>query len=195
MVNRTVARLYDSYQSAAEAVRDLEASGIPGDAISLIASNADERVTHSEGNEAGPGAEVGAGVGAFAGGGAGVLAGLGMLAIPGVGPVVAAGWLVALAAGAVGGAVAGGLIGGLIGSGVSRDTAEVYAEGVRRGGTLVSARVPEEDAAAVEAVLDRHNPVDPASRRAEYAKAGWKRYDQDRAYDLDEADKDGRVVR
>jgi hypothetical protein len=35
------------------------------------------------------------------GAGAGLLAGLGLMAIPGIGPVVAAGWLVATAAGAV----------------------------------------------------------------------------------------------
>jgi hypothetical protein len=39
-----------------------------------------------------------------------------MLAIPGVGSVVAAGWLVATAVGAVAGAAAGGATGGLIGS-------------------------------------------------------------------------------
>ena len=135
-------------------------------------------MTHKDGNEAAPGAEIGAGVGALAGGGAGVLAGLGMLAIPGVGPVVAAGWLVALAVGAVGGAAAGGILGGLVGSGISKEHAEVYAEGVRRGGTLVSVRTPEEDAARVDAILNT-NAVDPVARRAEYTNAGWTGYDPD----------------
>jgi hypothetical protein len=117
-------------------------------------------------------------VGALAGGGAGVLAGLGMLAIPGVGPVVAAGWLVALAAGAVGGAAAGGLLGGLVGSGISKEHAEVYAEGVRCGGTLVSVRADEDDQARVEAILDR-GAVDPAVRRTEYTTAGWTGYNPD----------------
>jgi hypothetical protein len=84
------------------------------------------------------GAETGAGVGTAVGGAAGLLAGLGLLAIPGVGPVVAAGWLVATAVGAVAGAATGGLIGGLTGAGVSEDDAHVYAEGVRRGGSLVA---------------------------------------------------------
>ena len=143
MSNRTIARLYDEYEDAAQAVRDLEAAGIPHDDISLVANNERNRVFGPgviSGTEAVPGAEIGAGVGAVAGGGAGVLAGLGLLAIPGVGPVVAAGWLVALAVGAVGGAAAGGLLGGLVGAGVSDEHAEVFVEGVRRGGTLVTDR-------------------------------------------------------
>jgi hypothetical protein len=174
MSKHTIARLYDSYDHAAAAVGELERAGVPHDDISLVANNADNRpvVEHSHGNEAAPGAEIGAGVGAVAGGGVGVLAGLGMLAIPGVGPVVAAGWLVALAVGAVGGAAAGGLLGGLVGSGIAKEHAEVYAEGVRRGGTLVTVRVPEELAARAETILDV-NAVNPDTRRAEYTAAGW----------------------
>ena len=150
---------------------------MPADNISLIAKNTDDRVLRrQEGNEAAPGAEIGAGVGALAGGGVGVLTGLGMLAIPGVGPVVAAGWLVALAVGAVGGAAAGGLLGGLVGSGISKEHAEVYAEGVRRGGTLVSVRTTDDDAARVETILNT-NAVDPQARRVEYTNAGWMGHD------------------
>jgi hypothetical protein len=64
-------------------------------------------------------------------------------AIPGLGPVVAAGWLTATAVGAAAGAATGGIVGALTEAGVSKDDASLYAEGVRRGGTLVSARVPE----------------------------------------------------
>ncbi len=179
MAKHTIAALFDNYDDAAAAVRDLEAAGIPHDDISIVANNGRNKiVTERRGNEAAPGAEIGAGVGALAGGTAGVLAGLGMLAIPGVGPVVAAGWLVALAAGAVGGAVGGGLLGGLVGSGISKEHAEVYAEGVRRGGTLVSARVPDEDASRYEAILKRTS-VNANERRAEYVGEGWTAYDPD----------------
>ena len=100
-----------------------------------------------------------------------------MLAIPGVGPVVAAGWLVALAVGAVGGAVAGGLAGGLIGSGISAEHAETYAEGVRRGGNLVTVRVHETRAASIESIMDANSAVDPSARRAAYERDGWRAYD------------------
>jgi hypothetical protein len=175
---RTIARLYDSYDTAAETVRELEGAGISHDDISVVANNTGNRAVTEikHGNEAAPGAEIGAGLGAVGGGAAGVLTGLGLLAIPGVGPVVAAGWLAALAVGAVGGAAAGGLLGGLVGAGISDDHAEVYTEGVRRGGTLVTVRVPEDRFTAAESILDRH-AVDPAVRRAQYAAAGWSAYD------------------
>jgi hypothetical protein len=179
MATHTVARLYDTYAAASDAVHALENAGVPADDISVVANNADGRVVeHKDGNEAAPGAEIGAGVGALAGGGVGVLTGLGMLAIPGVGPVVAAGWLVALAVGAAGGAAAGGILGGLVGSGISKEHAEVYAEGVRRGGTLVSVRANEDDRARIETILDT-GAVDPAARRTEYTSAGWTGYNPD----------------
>ena len=85
-------------------------------------------------------AGAGAGFGAVAGGALGALTGLGLLAIPGVGPVVAAGWLVATLTGTAAGGAAGGANGGLMQAGVSKEEADVYAEGLRRGGTVVTAR-------------------------------------------------------
>lgn len=129
----------------------------------------------------GEGAAAGAGYGAAVGGTGGLLAGLGMLAIPGIGPVVAAGWLAATAAGAVAGAVAGGATGGTIGSltneGVDGEDAHVYAEGVRRGSTLVSARVDDSEAEVAHAIIKDHAPVDLDTRRASYREAGWERFD------------------
>ena len=95
------------------------------------------------------GAAAGAGIGATVGGAAGLLAGLGLLAIPGLGPVVAAGWLVSTAAVAAAGGATGGIIGALSQSGIGEDDAHVYAEGVRRGGTLVTARIPDARSGAV----------------------------------------------
>jgi len=193
MASRTIARLFDEYEDADHAVRELEAAGIPHDDISIVANNAGNRIrTVGEpgGNEALPGAEIGAGVGAVAGGGVGVLTGLGLLAIPGVGPVVAAGWLVALAVGAAGGAAAGGLLGGLVGAGISDEHAEVFVEGVRRGGTLVTVRLADSQVAGVDAILDR-NAVDPVSRRAEYAASGWSAFDPNGPV-VTEADRDRR---
>jgi hypothetical protein len=103
------------------------------------------------------------------------------MAIPGVGPVVAAGWLAATAVGAVAGAVAGGAAGGLIGaltdSGVSEEDAHLYAEGIRRGGSLVTARVDEAFAPEAEAILKGLNWVDPVERRAAYNEQGWTEFD------------------
>ena len=120
-------------------------------------------------------------IGAAVGGVGGLLTGLGLLAIPGVGPVVAGGWLVATAAGAVTGAVVGGAAGGLVGSltgaGVPEHDANFYAEGVRRGGTLVTARVDDARASAAREILQRYKLVDPALRGAVYRESGWTSFD------------------
>jgi hypothetical protein len=182
MPNRTVTGLYDSYEDAAQAVRSLEAAGISHRDVSLIVNNVDNRYAPSDRVKAKEAAKTGAGAGAsvgtVVGGGAGLLAGLGVLAIPGVGPVVAAGWLVATAAGAAAGAAAGGLIGSLTGAGVSKDHAHVYAEGVRRGGSLVTARVDEGRVAAVEQIMRRSRWVDPDKRAKLYRDGGWTSFDE-----------------
>ncbi len=177
----TVSRLYDSYDAATNAVNGLIEFGVPRDDISIVANNADAP-SIVETTEAGGGASTGAGIGGVLGGGAGLLAGLGMLAIPGLGPVVAAGWLAATAAGAVAGVAAGAVTGGIVGAlthaGVSEEHAHVYAEGVRRGGTLVTARVDESSIDAANAVLDRHGAIDPDTRARAYREAGWDRFDE-----------------
>lgn len=186
---KTVSGLFDDSATAKDAVGKLEAVGIPSDDISIVSH-------HSENSSnAGEDAGVGAGIGAALGGAGGLLAGLGMLAIPGVGPVVAAGWLAATAAGAAGGAVvggaAGGLIGALTGSGVSEEDAHVYAEGVRRGGTLVTARVPDEMVAEADAILSGTNRIDIAERRRLYTEDGWQRFDvESDPYTVEEIERD-----
>ena len=189
-MKRTITRLFDTRPQAEAAVRELERMGVPNDDISIVAADHGAAESRSFGNhEANSGGEndavQGAGKGATAGGaigaGAGLLAGLGVLAIPGLGPVIAAGWLATTAAGAVAGAVAGGATGGILGAlkhaGVNEDDANVYAEGVRRGGSLVSVRVDEAQAPGVETSLDGLNGVDAATRGAAFRQEGWTRFD------------------
>lgn len=184
----TITRLYDDYATAREAVMDVEAMGLSSKDISLIANNAPssdgtpKKTKHDrDGNgvdDRVEGAEMGAGIGAALAGGAGLLAGMGVMAIPGLGPVIAAGWLASAGIGAIAGAAAGGIIGALTQAGVSQEEAAIYVEGVRRGGTLLSAQVPAEDQARYEAILDR-SAVDINDRRETYRKAGWSGYDPD----------------
>jgi hypothetical protein len=184
MPTNVVTGLFNTYDAAERAVRDLEAAGVPDADISLIANRAADpvRVVEPEPSGAAVGAGTGAGVGGAVGAGAGLLAGLGIMAIPGVGPVVAAGWLVATAVGAVVGAAAGGASGGIIGSltdaGVSKEHAHVYAEGVRRGGTLVTARVDASRVAMMEAIMQRHGRLDRAARERLYRDEGWTAFDE-----------------
>ncbi len=169
----TITRVYGTYEEGRKVVTALEAAGVNSADVSIV--------SHAEGGM-GDGASTGAGVGATIGGGAGLLAGLGVMAIPGLGPVVAAGWLAATAAGALAGAVTGAAAGGLIGalneSGMSQSDADMYAEGVRRGGSLVSVRVDEAREAVVTDIMDAHEPWNMDERRDDWRKTeGWEKFD------------------
>ena len=180
----TISRLYDTYADAQSAVRGLEAAGVPHSEIGIVANNSDswfstDKKVDRDGDGVDDRAESagkGAGIGAGIGGTAGLLAGLGLLAIPGLGPVVAAGWLAATAVGAAAGAATGGIVGALTEAGVSQEDAHVYAEGVRRGGTLVSARVADTDRARLDAVLSK-SAVNLNDRSLAWRKSGWKTFD------------------
>jgi len=89
---------------------------------------------------------------------------------------VAAGWLASTAAVAAAGGITGGIIGALTQAGVDEDDAHAYAEGVRRGGTLVTARVEDADRARVEAIMDR-SAVNIRERAQMWERSGWSRFD------------------
>ncbi|RXT46411.1 hypothetical protein B6S44_26765 [Bosea sp. Tri-44] len=166
---QTITRSYDDYETARGVVEALQAAGYPAANISLVGRHED-----ADDSNAGEGA----GVGAAMGGAAGLLAGLGMLAIPGIGPVVAAGWLASTAAGAAAGGVAGGIVGALTSAGEDEENAHYYAESVRRGGTVVSLKVSEDQAPAAEAIMDGATPIDRDTRLTEYRESGWSRFDE-----------------
>src|SRR4051812_43680499 len=182
----TLSHIYKDYDTGARVVSELERSGVPHSDISIISNNDTGRLDRDGSSkidrdadgvdDRAEGAGKGAGIGAALGGAAGLLAGLGMLAIPGLGPVVAAGWLASTAAVALAGGTAGGIIGALTQAGVSEDEANVYAEGVRRGGTLVTARVPDGERSRFEAILDRW-AVNIRERASLYQQGGWSRFD------------------
>lgn len=199
----TISRVYDSYADAEASIKGLEAAGVKRGDISVIASNADEWY---KGNSSKPGtfpdrnlnqkddraeaAGAGAGLGAVAGGAVGALAGLGLMAIPGVGPIVAAGWLVSALAGAAAGSAAGGVIGALTQAGVSKEDADLYAETLRRGGAVVSARVADADATRLQALMDR-SAVRTSDRATAYRKGGWTKFDPNAApYTADQVRKE-----
>ena len=194
-MSKTITRLFDNYSDATTAVRELEALGIPHDNISIVANN-----VHGKHGAVAKGAvdhgdvERGAGTGAVVGGVGGLLAGLGLLAIPGLGPIVAAGWLAATAVGAgigaAGGAATGGIIEVLKNSGHTDTEAHVYSEGVRRGGTLVSAKVSDDEAGSAEAILEGKS-VNLVAREKAYRENGWTSFDVDApAYTADEIDRE-----
>lgn len=192
MAVRTFTHLYDQYSDAKQTVEALEAAGVPHSDISIVSNNADnthatsavasttDGVASSDTPVEDTRAGTGASTGTLVGGGLGLLTGLGLLAIPGVGPVVAAGWLVATLTGAGLGAAGGGLLGSLVHAGVPEEHAHAYAEGVRRGGTLVTVRADESQASTIESVLNGRtaSAVDMTTRRADYQTSGWAKFEE-----------------
>jgi len=151
----TIAKLYDTYDLACDVVRDLEAAGLPSRDISLIASEGHGKI-RSVKEDGSQRRGTGATAGAVLGGGAGLLAGLRHVGDSWSGARCCAGWLASLAAGAAAGAGAGGLIGALTDHGVDKDQADIYAEGIRRGGTLVSVRTSDARELEVERIMAAH---------------------------------------
>ncbi len=174
---RTLTHLYDTYDQAASAVRAVKSAGITDADVSMIANDKSHPDLVAYREDAVSGTATGASIGAIAGGGVGLLTGLGLMAIPGVGPVVAAGWLVATLAGAAAGTMTGGLIGALTDAGIDENDAHTYAEGIRRGGTLVTVRAADERANQIRDILAASKPVDLANRSDEYRRSGWDRFD------------------
>lgn len=218
-MSKTITRLFDTHTEALAAVEDLERAGIDHEKISIVSNNADNwhhGHKHAGGapgaggplgdrngdgeNDVADGAGKGATTGGLLGGGAGLLAGLGMLAIPGLGPVVAAGWLASTALGAAIGAAAGGATGGLLGAlkeaGHTDEEANVYSEGVRRGGTLVSVKAHDDDIAKVQAIFDGQRGVDASVRGEAYRLSGWARFDESaNPYGVDEIARERELYR
>jgi hypothetical protein len=107
------------------------------------------------------GAESEAGGDAMVGGLAGLALGVIAAAIPGLGPVFMAGPLAAAFGGMAAGAAAGGVIGYLKDRGIEKKDAEFIAEGVAKGGALVTVHNLSEDRAdKAREILKKFNAVD-----------------------------------
>ncbi len=177
---KTVIGLYDDVSTARQVIDELVSAGFNRNDLSLVANNrtgTDTTMGDTTGDTAAEGAVGGAVTGGVLGGLGGVLLGLGALAIPGIGPVVAAGPIVAGLTGAGIGAAVGGLVGALIGWGVPEEEAGFYAEGVRRGGTLVAVKADESLVDKALRIMNRFGPVDVQQRSAEWRSTGWSGFD------------------
>lgn len=175
---KTIVALYDEIDTARNVVAELVEAGFDRSDISLVSRNFDADVTAevetTPVDETAEGAAVGALSGGMVGGLAGLLVGLGALAIPGIGPIVAAGPIFTALTGAGIGAATGGVLGALVGLGVPEEHAEYYAEGIRRGGTLVAVDADESWVNVAEEVINRHHPIDVERRSGYWRDSGWE---------------------
>lgn len=182
---KVVVGLFDTVEEARDVVQELIDSGFSRDNISLITHDkeAGDDQSRSVGarNEVAEGAKFGTQSGAIMGGMAGLLVGLSALAIPGIGPLVAAGPIVtALGSTALGagiGATAGSIIGALVGLGVPEDHAHSYAEGVRRGGSLVTVEASDMMVNRAYDIMTQHGAVDINDRSNQWRQSGWTAFD------------------
>jgi hypothetical protein len=181
---RAVVGLFDSFTDAQAAVSDLVGSGFAREDISLVANNAAGEFDNVDHAQDGVNVSHGAGdlvkgavKGGLYGGLTALAATVALALIPGIGPIAAIGPLSAFLGGAALGATAGGIIGGLTGLGIPEGEAGYYAEGIRRGGTLVTVHAAETRADEAMSLLNRHHAVDIDTRAEYYRSTGFSRYD------------------
>ena len=181
---KTIVGLFDTFAHAQSAVNDLVSAGFSRDDISVVANNAaGEFGTHDVDKDGGINVSQGVGdavkgaaKGGLFGGLTGLAAAVALALVPGIGPIAAIGPLAAFFGGATLGATAGGIIGGLTGLGVPESEAHYYAEGIRRGGTLVTIHADDARADEATSILNRYNPVDMTNRADTYRKSGFSGY-------------------
>lgn len=180
-MSRTVIALYDDFTTAQRVVEELVNAGFSRDSISMVAPDASGEYgrfvkTSGDGTEDDVDSGEGAGFGAVVG----ALVGLGVALIPGIGPVVAAGPLAAALMAGIGaatGAVTGGLVAGLVDMGIPEEEAHWYAEGMRRGATMVSVTTDDASVNRAQDIMNRFNPIDLDERAASWQQSGWKGYE------------------
>lgn len=155
---RMVTGMFNDRESAEKAYNTLESRGYTKDDVNVLMSD-DTRKKHfkdvAHPSDLGTKAMEGAGKGGMIGGTLGAIVGavaaIGTsLLIPGLGLIIA-GPLAAAVAGAGAGGVTGGLIGALIGSGIPKERAVVYEEGIKNGRIVMGVNPrSDEDADFIE---------------------------------------------
>jgi hypothetical protein len=201
-MNNTIVGLFREVHEANQAVVALEEAGFIPANISILAQDhvidrgelerdylsfyEDDDIYDDEEMDVAEGAGVGAAGGAVIGGLTGLLMGIGTIAIPGIGPVIAAGTLAtaltSAASGAIvgtaAGAVTGGVVAALINLGVPEEDAHFYAEGVKRGGVLVTIQTDESQTFTAEEIMRRFNALDVDTHSEAWREEGWEYFDE-----------------
>jgi uncharacterized membrane protein len=184
--------VFDSVQDAQEAVRDMEMEGISRNDISIVANKNATGYENMEASDKTSNVVADAGIGAAIGGVGGLLlSAAGLITVPVIGPILAAGPIAAALTGAGIGAAAGGLIGALTESGIPEEDAKNYAEGVRRGDVLVTAKADGARADRASEIMDNHGAVDVNDRVDNWRQRGWTGYNNNaQPYSPDELRKE-----
>ena len=192
MKENTVVALFDEFEDAKGSLSDLVQAGIPRERIALLANGASSHHPSVLSNPAyaredmekpesdatsglGLGVVIGAGIVGFLG----YLIGGGVITVPVLTALVAGQTWIAVAAGVVIGAIAGGTVGWLTDRGVSDEDANLYAAGIKHGGTLVTVHVPEDFMDRANVIFKARGAVDIETRDAAWRAEGWVSFDPD----------------
>jgi outer membrane lipoprotein SlyB len=163
---KTVIGVLQNAEQARQAVDELLQSGFEQQAVGVISAD-----FAREAQAAIQGGSTGTAIGALAG----LLLGAVTLAVPGIGPVLAAGHAVALIGTTTLGALAGGIVGALVKKGIPEEQANFFAEGLRRGGALVTVLAKtDQDASRALEILKRHGAEKIDERIVQWRGLGWR---------------------
>ncbi|ANC90969.1 DUF2382 domain-containing protein [Azospirillum humicireducens] len=185
-MTKTIVALYDHRSDAETASRDLQAAGFETGAVEIL-SHADLANGRWSGSDtAGLGTTAGDSSMGAAGGMARTDLSTDYVASPntmpgssmGTGLEAGAGAGMGAGMGATTGTTTGGILTRLSGWGVPNQDAQVYAEGVRRGGSLLKLQLDEDDVDRAMEVLERGNVVDVEERGTVYRNSGWTGFDE-----------------
>lgn len=176
-MTKTIVALYDDIVVARQVVEDLVNANFERTSISLITNDAHNQYSQYLDKDYAPredavtaleGARFGSVVGALTG----LLVSMAALTIPGIGLAIAAGPVTGALTGMVAGAITGGVTGALVKSGVPEDEAPYYAEGIRRGGTLISLETA--DTLRAEDIMNRSGSTNIHERATSWRQTGWQ---------------------
>jgi uncharacterized protein (TIGR02271 family) len=159
-MTKTVVALYDSATDAETVTRDLSAAGFTD--TEVIDNSA---VGSAVGSDRAAWRDTDVTDASLAGGAPGVI-GTPLGAVPEAGAT------------APSGTVSSGIMSRLSRAGVPEEDSHVYAEGVRRGGSLVIARLSDDDVDRGLEIMSSHRPVDIDERGSRWRQEGWSRYDE-----------------
>ncbi len=150
-MTKTVIAIYDELASAYGAAKDLMDRGFPSQSISMLIN--DNASSHEEAGQ--------------------FLGGVKRLVVPGIGTVSVFGLL----GGALQDTENSNILEALSRMGLPDEAAQAFAEGVRRGGTLLSLSAEDDEAAQAREMMDSHQPYDVNQRLAVWRQQGWQGFD------------------